>query len=245
MSAGAGETARHVLGALPPWRVGVTDLPHAHIVPAATYAPWHDDVDFRAICEAIKGHTLVDRLRLWELWCLARQCATPAAGILEVGVWRGGSGAVMAAAVRDWGVPVWLCDTFAGVALAGPADAHYRGGEHADADAVTVAALCARLALDVRILSGVFPSETADAIPAEARFGVVHIDVDVHDGAREIAAWAWPRLVTGGVIVWDDYGFQSTSGVTTAVDALWPTLPGARFVHNLNGHGIAIKVGAT
>jgi O-methyltransferase len=64
--------------------------------------------------------------------------------------------------------------------------------------------------------------------------------VDVFDSAKGVAEWVWRRLIVGGVVVFDDYGFQSCDGVTAFVNEmkLWPD---CIIVHNLNGHAIAIK----
>jgi len=54
--------------------------------------------------------------------------------ILEVGVWRGGTGVLLAARSQSAGSAkaVYLCDTFAGVVKASELDGAYRGGEHSD-----------------------------------------------------------------------------------------------------------------
>ena len=108
----------------------VIRLPHAGmsrkgreyetILPSATYSPWNTDAQFLSTYELIKHNTLVDIYRCWELWTLVQQTAKCHGAILEVGVWRGGTGALMAVANRMVSpvAPVYLCDTFAGVVKA-------------------------------------------------------------------------------------------------------------------------------
>ena len=52
--------------------------------------------------------------------------------------------------------------------------------------------------------------------------------------------WIWERLVVGGIIVYDDYGFQRTVGITRHVEEAKGE-DDRVFVYNLNGHGIFIK----
>ena len=193
--------------------------------------------------ESIRPNTLVDIYRCWELWSLVNRTEALGGGILEVGVWRGGTGALMAkraqlAAAKD---PVYLCDTFEGVVKAGAHDTIYKGGEHADTSQPVVEDLIRRLGLkNVRILKGVFPDETAHLIDPEARFRLCHIDVDVYSSARDVMAWIWDRMVPGGIVVYDDYGFSACEGITRHVNE--QVGEADRLVlHNLNGHAIVIK----
>jgi O-methyltransferase len=211
--------------------------------PEATLAPWLGDEDFLHCEDVVRCHTLVDRYRLYELWQLVAQVAKlPSGDLLEMGVWRGGTGALIAARARQLGLddPVWLCDTFAGVVKTSGADPSYAGGEHSDADPSQVRDLITGIGLSgIDILEGVFPEDTGDRI-ADREFRLCHFDMDVYDSTSDAFAWVWPRLVAGGVCVFDDYGFESCAGVTRFVDEQ-RELAGRTIVHNLNGHAILIK----
>jgi O-methyltransferase len=135
---------------------------------------------------------------------------------------------------------VYLCDTFAGVVKADVNDPRYRGGEHRDASRATVERLLARLQLDnVTILQGVFPDETAARIPPHP-FRFCHVDVDVYQSAKETTEWIWDKLVPGGIIVYDDYGFYGCDGVRTFVESQ-RGLGDRVTLYNLNGHAIVVK----
>jgi O-methyltransferase len=212
------------------------------VVPHATYSPWWNDAEFQAVWLQVRDATFVDIYRLYELWSLVGQVADLRGDILEVGVWRGGSGATMAARSRRDGsdATVYLCDTFAGVAKAGDEDADYRGGELADTSRALVEGLIAELKLDnVRIFEGIFPDDTGDQVPA-TQLRLCHIDVDVYESAKGVFEWAWPKLVPGGVVVFDDYGFYMQEGVTRYVNEL-AKRDDLTFVHNLNGHAVVLK----
>jgi O-methyltransferase len=224
-----------------PWRDERSHLIHHRVLPNATRAPWLNDKRFMALYKAIQPHTLVDLYRCFELWSLAAQCARMDGDILEVGVWRGGTGAVLAEAVRDVpGMRVYLADTFEGVVKAGAHDTRYEGGEHADTSLALVHKLMASRGLDnVTLLQGIFPEATGSQGPA--RIALLHCDVDVYESTRDIVAWALPRMAAGAVIVFDDYGFFGCEGVTTYCEE-FAQRPEFRFIHNLNGHAVFVKV---
>lgn len=218
---------------------------YERVHPLATLAPWRSDGEFQETLAAVGEHTLVDEHRLFELWSLARHRPDVDGDILEVGVWRGGSGALLARATQcaGSGARVFLCDTFRGVVKASARDSTYRGGEHSTSPA-SVNELLERLGLDNTIvLEGVFPEETASAL-GDARIALCHIDVDVYESARDILHWVWPRLAQGGIVVFDDYGFQGCDGVTRLVNDEGAG-PDRVLVHNLNGHGLLIKTAQT
>lgn len=215
---------------------------HAMAYPISTYAPWQSDGDFQRVYRQVRRNTLVDVWRCHELWELVAELADVPGAVLEVGVWRGGSGALMASRMAAVGAedPVYLCDTWQGVVKTGPDDIYYRDGKHDDTSQATVAALVDRMGLrNVQLLQGIFPEQTADRVDAE-HLRLVHVDVDVYQSAKDVFDWAWPRLSAGGVAVFDDYGFPACPGVTRFVDEQ-RRLPDRLVIHNLNGHGIVVK----
>jgi len=212
----------------------------------ATYAPWQMDQLFLETYKAINGYTFVDKYRCYELWTLVEQSRKVNGGsLIEVGAWRGGSGAIIAKKARSVGItdPVYLCDTFKGVVKAGPEDVtFYKGGEHADTSPEIVRHLIKdTLDLDnVVILKGIFPEETAHLIPNQ-QFRFCHVDVDTYQSAKDIIEWIWSKMVVGGIVVFDDYGFKYCEGVTKYVEEL-RRLSDRLLIHNLNGHAILIKI---
>jgi O-methyltransferase len=216
---------------------------YEYVYPVSTYAPWRGDAEFLTNFQAIRGHTLVDVYRCWELWTLVGETAHVDGSLLEVGVWRGGTGALISRRVSlmQCSDPVYLCDTFTGVVKASSKDNRYTGGEHSDTSVGTVSKLLESLGLhNAQLLKGVFPEETGPAIAGSERFRFCHIDVDVYESARDVLDWVWPRLNTGGIVVFDDFGFASCRGIRDLVEEQRGA-PDRFVVHNLNGHGLLIK----
>ena len=221
---------------------------YGEIRPVANYAPWDTDPDFLRVYASIRDNTLVDTYRCYSLWQLSRQVGNLAGDVLEVGVWRGGTGALLRQALAGANdVKIWLADTFRGVVKAGPRDDYYKGGEHANTSRTIVESLLASLGdgAETQILEGIFPDETGDEI-ADIRFRFCHIDVDVYQSALDVLEWVWPRLTVGGIVVFDDYGFYGCEGVTALGNELLQTAQNTdadyRFMYNLSGQGVMVKI---
>lgn len=215
---------------------------YAEVHPNATLAPWLADRDFMTAFEVVRENTLVDAYRLYELWSLIAETAKVGGDIVEIGVWRGGSGCLMAKRELLLSGPgtVYLCDTFKGVVKAGDVDSGYRGGEHSDTDTALVKTLARTLeCTNTQLLVGVFPEQSGAHLSSE-RVRLLHVDVDVYQSAKDTVEYLWERIPPGGVIVFDDYGFVGCDGVTRYVDEL-RARPDIIFVNNLNGHAILVK----
>lgn len=218
-----------------------TGMAHSLVVPNATYSPWLDDQNFLQIMNSIKANTLVDTFRLWELYQISLQMRNVDGDALEVGVWRGGSGALIANVIANFNKTIFLADTFVGVVLGGESDSVYRGGEHNDTSAEIVDELFQRMGLTNYVkLIGEFPKDTSRDM-VFSKLSMVHIDVDVYSSAKGVWDWAQPYLGLGSIVVFDDFGFISCSGVTKFVNEIKEN-PSYKFIHNLNGHAIFIKV---
>lgn len=223
----------------------VSDNPNYElIITGATYAPWNQDNNFPSAYSLINKHTLVDKYRCYELWDLVKKIRKIPGELIEVGVWRGGTGALIAKSAELSGIKdkVYLCDTFSGVPKASEKDEKYKGGEHDDTSKETVENLVKSLNLpNVILLQGIFPDETGVKLE-DQQFRFCHIDVDVYESAKDIVEWIWKRLSIGGVIVFDDYGTESTNGITTYVNEM-TTIYECLMIYNINGHAIIIKSG--
>jgi len=214
---------------------------HSLIFPKNTYSPWKSDPGFLEIYNQIQGNTLVDQFRCFELWHIALQLKKMKGDILEIGVWRGGTGAVLAKASGS-DTMVFLCDTFEGVVKAGKNDNIYTGGEHSDTSSETVIALMKKMDIEnYRIVKGIFPDESGNQVNVNV-IKLCHIDVDVYESAKDIFEWVWPKIAIGGIVIFDDYGFAACEGITTLVNELTLSREDALMIYNINGHGHLVKI---
>lgn len=228
-------------------RTGIPSITREYekVCPYATYSPWNKDELFQSVFTSIQRFTLVDKYRCFELWKLIEQSAKLRVGsIIEIGVWRGGTGALIAKQAKNCGIidKVFLCDTFTGLVKATSKDSRYKGGEHSDTSRQIVEDLVFnRMNIDnVEILEGIFPDKTGHKVEG-LKFRFCHIDVDIYQSARDIVDWIWDKMVQGGLIVYDDYGFKSCDGITKHVEEQLKCKD-RLIIHNLNGHAIMVKL---
>jgi hypothetical protein len=66
---------------------------------------------------------------------------------------------------------------------------------------------------------GYFPDTTKGL---DKLYSFVHVDCDLKKGIEDSINYFWPRLVTGGIILFDDYGWKKTPGVKEVVDKFFP-----------------------
>ncbi len=219
-------------------------LEYQIIIPANTYAPWLKDEDFNRTFDSVQGNTLVNRYQAWELWQAPAATRSIPGDILEVGVWRGSSSILMGTRLKkeNIGKTIYACDTFEGVVKTGTEDNYYKGGEHSDTSLDFVRSLVNTKAglSNVELLKGIFPDDTGHLL-ADKSFSLCHIDVDAYPSGKDVLDWVWPRLSIGGMVIFNDYGFPLTRGITRLVNEQLG-LPDRMVIHNLNGNGIIVKV---
>jgi O-methyltransferase len=191
------------------------------------------------------GRTFLGADRLYTLWQAIIGLPSAAEAVLEVGAFKGGSAKLTAEALRWSGRPLrfYVCDTFQGHAVVDPAlDGRHRvGKQFSGNDAQRVA----KYLKDYDFLEVVEGDirETAARFEDQRAFGMVHIDVDVHPATQFCLEFFASRMVVGGVIVVDDYGFLTCKGVKVAVDEFVSAHRDRyRSMHLLTGQAVLTRV---
>jgi hypothetical protein len=190
------------------------------------------------------GRTYLNVDRLYTLWQAVEALPSTARAVAEVGVYRGGSAWFVADALRRRGreVPFYVCDTFEGhVEVDESLDGLHRPGVQFTRVKAEKVAKYLRGFPFVRVEVGDI-RETAPTFASERAFGFVHLDVDVYPITRFCLEFFGPRLVSGGVIVADDYGTTTCEGVKKAVDEFGAGNPGFRILHLLTGQAVVTKL---
>ena len=125
--------------------------------------------------------------------------------LADLGAYRGGTSLILKRLLPE--KYLHLFDTWTGNPIDDPL-CHHKTGEWA-----TSLEDCKKLVGDADYHQGVFPlTATGDS------FCFVYVDMDTYDATRDAIAYFWPRLVTGGKILFDDYGWEPCAGVKKAVD---------------------------
>ena len=165
----------------------------------------------------VRLRSMIDPIYLTEMVEMAK--ATPVGCFVEVGVYRGGSAQYLYEVAESQGRTLHLFDTFSGMPHAGELDG-WRVGELmpvADDFIAIVKALP-----NAKIYQGVFPETLPIDFP---QIAFVHADADQYQSTKAICESLYPRLVPGGIILFDDYGDEKTKGCTKAVDEFVAQLP--------------------
>jgi hypothetical protein len=134
--------------------------------------------------------------------------------VAEVGVYKGGSLKVLAKLFDD--VAVLGFDTFEGLPEEQwvESEIHEIGDFH-DTTLEDVQEFL-RDCTNVVLTKGIFP-DSAKGLE-DYKFKLVHIDTDFYLSVKLSLEWFWPRMVSGGIIVLDDYRWGNCPGVEQALE---------------------------
>ncbi len=153
--------------------------------------------------------------RCFMLYQLSKQVAALGGEVAEVGVYRGGSAKLLAKACANKRVHLFY--TFTGLPAADPnIDRMDFYGTHtfSNTSSEIVRAFLADCE-NIVIHEGLFPS-TAKALASE-EFCLVHVDTDLYRPVMDCLEFFYPRTVSGGMLVFDDYEWPLTPGVKQAI----------------------------
>ncbi len=159
--------------------------------------------------------------------------------LAECGVFRGASAFLMAKAIRRVGGSrsLHLFDSFAGLSAPEESDGNYWEAGNLACNRAEVAANLAAFDDLVIFHEGWIPDRFGDV--ADTRFCFVHIDVDLAQPTRDAFDFFYPRMVSGGLIVCDDYGFETCPGARRAMDEFFADRP-EPIVHLPTGQGFVM-----
>lgn len=132
----------------------------------------------------------------------------------------------------DMGFDVIAFDSFSGIKGSGENDI-MQDGEFSVED---VLAETFERITGAYIVAGTLP-DTLEG--RDDRFNFVHLDLDVYEPTLAVLRHVYPRMLRGGVIVLDDYGYHITPGIKKAVDE-FVAESGAKFIYLTSGQGVII-----
>ncbi len=134
--------------------------------------------------------------------------------VAEFGVFRGGTLELLAQlhpSKRVIGI-----DSFEGLPYPSEKDTH-KLGDFNEVDYAAIYGYFKTLFLNVQLHKGFSPGVFNNLHP-HRMYSFVHIDVDLYQSVKDGLDYFYPRMIKGGVILLDDYGWQSTPGAKIAVD---------------------------
>jgi hypothetical protein len=198
--------------------------------------PKHWDSEAKQTIRAVRPRTMTAPEKLFALILASRYVVDHGVGgsIVECGVWRGGSMQAVAHTLLARGATdrdLHLFDTFAGMPPPAEADRRHDGTPAAElltTHPKTAAVWAVASLEDVRegMQDTGYPAERVhfhpglveETIPAEApdRIAILRLDTDWYESTRHELEHLYDRVPSGGVVVFDDYGYWQ--GARQAVD---------------------------
>lgn len=154
------------------------------------------------------GRAVIDGDKLVVLRDLLRETNCLTGDVAEFGVYRGGSAKLIGHFAP--GAALHLFDTFSGIPCDDPFPGAHRRGDFADTSSSEVLGFLNNPRALAHV--GVFPSTA----PPDVRYRFVHLDADLYESTKDALKYFLPRLVPGGVLLMDDYGWERCPGVETA-----------------------------
>lgn len=183
---------------------------------------WDDDHKFKKLMDQIVGYTVVDEVRCFMLYQYAKQTAQLPGDVAEVGVYQGGTAKLLAKVFEATNKVVHLFDTFTGVPPGDPTKDMHKEGDFADTSLKSVKNFL-RDCNNIQLYKGIFP-KTSKPLNKQ-KFCLIHIDVDLYKSVMDCCAFFYPRMESGGIMIFDDYGFVTCPGAKKAVDEFFKDKP--------------------
>jgi len=202
--------------------------------------------EFLELVERCREQTMTSIERMYGLYSATRYIvANEIEGdFVECGVWRGGSMMLVALTLLRLGRSdrqLWLYDTFAGMTPPSPEDVQEMSGrpaneilaEHPRSGDDPFWGIAPRTVVERNLSATGYPparvriveGDVLSTIPAEAptQIALLRLDTDWYASTRHELEQLYPRLVPGGVLIIDDYGYWR--GARKATDEYFASLP--------------------
>jgi O-methyltransferase len=214
--------------------------------PCPLFTPWVGHPDFQKVYEGVEPHTLVSPERCYTLVSLARHSLHLDGDFAECGVYKGGTALLLCRVLHNdrlsanQGKTLYLFDSFEGLPQEKPShDNVYRQGTFAVDSIESVKQLLSDFGNLTDFRKGWIP-DTFQGLD-DRRYAFAHIDVDLYQSALDCCRYFYPRLVPGGVLLFDDYGFPAARGEKDAVDEFFADKPESP-ISLLTGQSLVIKL---
>jgi O-methyltransferase len=210
----------------------------------------------KEICGLVEGFTMTSVERVVSLIDAVRYVVGNriSGDVVECGVWRGGSMMVIAETLKrlgDTSRDLYLYDTFEGMTAPTGKDTQFDGkpaaelfeeitaenGAWCDAGIDEVSRNLSRTQYPdsrIKLIEGKVEETIPSIIPHE--IALLRLDTDWYESTLHELEHLYPRLVSGGVLVIDDYGHWQ--GAKAATDEYFSRVPGRKpFLHRIDYTG--------
>ncbi|MFN2445712.1 MAG: TylF/MycF/NovP-related O-methyltransferase, partial [Vicinamibacterales bacterium] len=179
-----------------------------------------------SLYEQVRTHAWAGAESCYVLYTLASQALHLNGELWECGVYRGGTALLLNKVIEsrdnvDRAIKLRLFDTFEGMPEVDPHRDLVRAGDFAGTSVEEVRDRVT--GPHVSIHKGLIP-ETFEGLE-QANIAFAHIDVDIYKSVWDCCSFIYERLVPGGFMIFDDYGFAECPGARQAVDEFFRGKP--------------------
>jgi O-methyltransferase len=190
---------------------------------------------------------LLRRQRHYTLCNLLRNMAIHDGDVCELGCWRGLSAYQLASqlASRDFKNYFCIFDSFEGLSEVDDIDRRkdsnidYNEKRNLFACSDEIVRKNLKEFSFIRYFKGWIPDRFEEV--KDRRFSFVHIDLDLYQPIRDSIRFFYPRLNSGGVMVFDDYGCATFPGAKVAIDEALKELDNPFFLPLPSGQAFIFK----
>ena len=205
---------------------------------------WLEDAEYLRAWQTFPQTDNTIHERKFNLFQIARGLANVPGDLAECGVFHGGSSYLMLTATQQTNKHLYGFDSFEG--LSEPQREDEVTSDHAfkwNKHDMTFGVDACRKNLqnfDGRfdLYPGWIPERFSEV--QDKKFSLVHIDVDLYQPTYDAAAFFYDRLNSGGMLVCDDYGFETCPGARQAMDEI-ASKAGTHVAHLTTGQGLICK----
>lgn len=212
------------------------------------------DKDFHALygraqekCQMTITDNLLRRHRHYTLVQLLKNAPINEGDVCELGCWRGLSAYQLAHHLQSTGFQetFHIFDSFQG--LSKYDDIDIPEGNVQDLEKKQTQFACSLEIVQsnlkdfnfIEYHQGWIPDRFNDVL--DKKFSFVHIDVDLYQPIHDSIQYFYPKLVKGGVMVFDDYGYVQFPGAKKAVDQCLSDFQNPFFVALPSGQAFLVK----
>jgi hypothetical protein len=204
------------------------------------YKRWLNEKQFIRRFKELSPHNYFSMDRKFTLKEFARHTKNLPGAVAECGSYVGVAAWFIANEID--GTDFYLFDSFEGLSAPSEEDLTPKGVHQWSAGDLAVGEELLMRNLkgfpSIHIKKGWIPDRFSEV--SDQKFKFVHIDVDLYEPTRESLKFFYDRMVPGGIIIMDDYGFENCPGAYTAANEYMEFRP-ETILHLPTGQGLIIK----
>ncbi len=205
---------------------------------------WSHDNEFKDVWKRFPGRKSADvHERRFNLYYLSKSISNLNGETAECGVFHGASSFLILKSNIDFKKEHYIFDSFEGLSC--PDKIDIVEDEKINKWSKNDLAIDERIVREnldqfdnVTYLKGWIPEKFN--FVASKRFSLVHIDVDLYQPTLDSISFFYPRMVTGGMLICDDYGFVTCPGAYKALNKFLEDKV-ENIIHLTTGQAVIIK----